>query len=139
MNEAMALADRIRIVLSDMDGPEYGKQARLAEIARCGRPVVNHWLRSKQETISSKHALNIANGLGYRVEWLMEGRGPRRKDSLETDEERTEQSPYKEATFMLQVSEEEMRIITAYRKADAMDRAVIRHLFLKAAGDKKNN
>jgi hypothetical protein len=140
MNDVMALADRIRIILSDLDGPEYGKQARLAEIARCGRPVVNHWLSHKQETISSKHAMNIAAGLGYRVEWLMEGRGPRRKDSSEIDEEvRTEQPPPKEATFMVQLSEEEMQVIMAFRKADSMDRAVMRHLFLKKTEGKGNS
>lgn len=139
MNTSISLADRIRLILSDLDGPEYGKQARLAEIARCGRPVVNHWLTHKQESISSKHAMNIAHALGYRMEWVMNGSGPRRSSDADTGASKDEQVTAQEPTFVIHLSEEEMQLITAYRKADAMDRAVMRHLFLKKTDGAGNN
>ena len=136
--EPMALSDRIRAIILDMDGPDYGKQARLAEIAGCGRPIVNHWLSGQQGKINPKHALAIAAKLGYRVEWIMEGKGPRKKGETEININDTD-----EKLFMIHVTQKEMEILNAYRSADPMDRTVIEHLCLKSArensGRKKDN
>lgn len=119
----MALADRIRTVLNQMDGPEYGRQARLAEIAQCGRPVVNHWLSQAQKNINSKHALAISAALGYRVEWLMEGRGPAREVlgearpvAQEQEAQNVGSSPKANPDlFLTHVTVEEMHLLTFCR------------------------
>lgn len=133
----MALQDRIRQILQDMDGPDYGKRARLAKIAKCGKPVVTHWLNG-QGKINTEHAMNIANGLNYRMEWITEGKGPRRKGETETVEFSDEESG--EELKMIHVSLKELDILNAYRMADPMDRSVIEHLCLKTlrAAAKKN-
>jgi hypothetical protein len=132
--DAMALADRIRTVLAEMPGPEYGKQARLAEIARCGRPVVNHWLSQKQDKINGKHAMNISAALGYRIEWLMEGKGPKKKG------EPAEAESEENKLFMVHVNAKEMEILSAYRAASPMDRALIEHVCqtMHRSSDKAN-
>lgn len=139
MSELMALSDRIRTVLLEMEGPDYGKQAKLAEIAGAGRPVVNHWLSGQQGKINPKHALAISAKLGYRVEWLMEGRGPKKKDDPDIEVP----SSSGEKLFMVHVTQKEMEILSAYRSADQMDRTVIEHLCLRSARDqserKKDN
>lgn len=122
--DAMALADRIRTVLAEMPGPEYGKQARLAEIARCGRPVVNHWLSQKQDKINGKHAMNISAALGYRIEWLMEGKGPKKKGEPSEAESGKEE----DKLFMVHVNAKEMEILSAYRAASPIDRTLIEHV-----------
>lgn len=120
MNEdTMALADRIRIILGDMDGPEYGKQARLARIAGAGRPVVNHWLSGDQVKIKSEHALALANHFGYRLEWLLDGKGPKKRGEKEVEEGNSEK------LFIVHVTAEEMTLLSAYRAASPMDRSII--------------
>jgi hypothetical protein len=119
--DTMALADRIRVILGDMDGSEYGKQARLAKIAGAGRPVVNHWL-SGQKSINSDHALAICNTLGYRIEWLLEGKGPKKKGEKESDVQDEGKM------FLTHVTPAEMEILTAYRAASPMDRTLIETL-----------
>lgn len=119
--DTMALADRIRVILGDLDGAEFGKQARLAKIAGVGRPVVTHWL-SGQKSINSDHALAICNTLGYRLEWLLEGKGPRKKGEKESDLADSERM------FLTHVTPAEMEILTAYRGASPMDRTLIETL-----------
>lgn len=121
----MALADRIRTILAEMDGPEYGKQARLAKIARCGRPVVNHWLSGNQEKINAAHAMGIANALDYRVEWVLEGKGPKRKNERDTGPDYSEAG---EPLIMIHVTQQEMEILMAYRAADPIGRNTIEHI-----------
>lgn len=120
-DDAMALADRIRAIIDDMDGEEFGKQARLAQIAKVGRPVVTHWLNG-QKTINSKHALAICNVLGYRPEWLLEGKGPRRNG------EKEDVPAEGEKLFLAHVTQREMEILTAYRAAGPIDRTLIETL-----------
>lgn len=133
MNEPMALADRIRTVILEMDGENYGKQARLAEIAKCGRPVVNHWLSGQQGKINAKHALKISDALGYEVKWLMEGKGPKKKGERSPDMDESG-----ETLFMLHVSQKEMDLVMAYRNADPMDRILIEHVTAKVTRTKNN-
>jgi transcriptional regulator with XRE-family HTH domain len=116
--EPMALADRIRTILAELEGPEYGKQARLAKIAGCGRPAVNNWLTGQQR-IAGEHALAISNALGYRIEWLVEGKGPKKKGERDID------AAVGEKLFMMHVTQTEMEMITAYRTATTMGRALM--------------
>lgn len=133
MSEPMALSDRIRTVLLEMPGPDYGKQAKLADIAGCGRPIVNHWLSGQQGKINPKHAMAISAKLGYRVEWLLEGKGPKRKGETEAETEASASS--EEKLFMYYVTQEEIEILSAYRSADQMDKTMIKHLALRSARD----
>lgn len=133
----MALQDRIRQILQDMEGQEYGKRARLAAIAKCGKPVVTHWLNG-QEKIKEEHAMNIANALNYRLEWVLSGKGPRRKGETETIEFSDEHSG--EELKLIHVSARELEILNAYRIASPMERTIIEHLCLKTLREasKKN-
>lgn len=133
MNEdTMALADRIRVILENMDGPEYGKKARLAKIAGAGKPVVTHWLGG-QTKIKSEHALPIANHFGYRLEWILEGKGPKRKGENEVDEEKSEK------LFIVHVTAEEMEMLSAYRAASSMDRSIIQTICKRTPQEGRNN
>lgn len=134
MDKRMALADRIRTILGDMDGPEYGKQARLARIAGCGRPVVNHWLSNEQQRITSEHAVRIASALGYRLEWLLEGKGPRKKTDTETVSDSSD-SPM----FIVHVSPMEMTLLSAYRAATAMGKSMIESICKSAPKEAPEN
>jgi transcriptional regulator with XRE-family HTH domain len=115
--ERLALADRIRGIIAEMPGPEYGKQARLARIAGTGRPAVNNWL-SGQKSISEEHALKICDELGYRVEWLMEGKGPRRKGESEI-------KAAEDALLVVHVTSKEWELVQAYRRSSGMARVFI--------------
>lgn len=126
--EEMALADRIRTVIAEMEGKEYGKQARLAKIAGCGRAVVNHWLSGVQGEISFDHANAIANQLGYRVEWLMQGKGPKKKGDPEN-------SVSTGTLFLTHVTPEEMTLITLYRGATPMGKQMIEAMCRSAEQD----
>ena len=118
--ETMALADRIRIVMASMEGVERGKQTRLSGIAGAGRGIVNHWLTGEIKTISFDHALAISKAFGYRTEWLIQGRGPMREAGADTDEASTGLEK-----FAVDVTLEELRLLTRYRGASAMGRALI--------------
>jgi transcriptional regulator with XRE-family HTH domain len=115
--ERMALADRIRGIIAEMPGPEYGKQARLARIAGTGRPAVNNWL-SAQKSISEEHAKRICDELGYRVEWLMEGKGPRRKGEHEMQQA-------EDALQVVHVTAKEWELVQAYRRSSTIGRSFI--------------
>lgn len=133
MTETMALADRIKTVIIEMSGPDYGKQARLAEIAKCGRPVVNHWLSGQQGKINIKHALKLSDALGYEVKWLVEGKGPKKKGEKQVDADEGG-----ETLFMLHVTQQEMDIVMAYRAAETMDRTLMDLVVAKVARTKNN-
>lgn len=115
--ERLALADRIRGIIAEMPGNEYGKQARLARIAGIGRPAVTNWL-SGQKSISLEHAERICDELGYRVEWLMEGKGPRRKGESEL-------KAAEDALQVVHVTGKEWELVQAYRRSTALGRSFI--------------
>lgn len=115
--EKMALADRIRGIIAEMPGPDYGKQARLARIAGTGRPAVNNWL-SAQKSISEEHAKRICDELGYRLEWLMDGKGPRRKGEHELQQA-------EDALQVVHVTAKEWELVQAYRRSGMMGRSFI--------------
>jgi transcriptional regulator with XRE-family HTH domain len=126
-NEPMALADRIRVILGELPGAEYGKQARLAKIAGCGRPAVNNWLTGQQR-IAADHALAIANELGYRIEWLVEGKGPKRQGEKVQD---LPEDPG--AMYVTHVTPNEMEMLSAYRSSDEIGRGFIETAWRLAA------
>lgn len=116
--QAMALKDRIRVVIAEMEGREYGKQTRLAEIAGCARAVVNHWLSGVQLEIKYDHAKNLADKLGYRLDWIMEGRGPKREG------ERAPEQAQK-TDLLMRLSVDELKILTHYRAANSVGKTMI--------------
>ena len=116
-DEQMALADRVREILAEMDGPERGKQSRLAQIAQCERSAVNHWLNG-QPTIAYANAENIANYFGYRLKWVKDGIGPKRLT------EKEESAP-EETLFMIHVNQKEMSLVSAYRASTALGKMLI--------------
>jgi transcriptional regulator with XRE-family HTH domain len=115
------------VVIDEMEGREYGKQTRLAEIAGCARAVVHHWLSGDQREIKYDHAKNLATKLGYRLEWIMEGKGPKREGEQE-------QPQAKEEELFMRLSIEEVKIITHYRAANKIGKQLIE---LTAAGAPK--
>lgn len=75
------LSERITQVLREMDGPERGKQTRLATLADCTRGLVHQWLAGLNETMGYEYAKNIHAQLGWNVDWLIKGEGPAKGDS----------------------------------------------------------
>jgi transcriptional regulator with XRE-family HTH domain len=129
------LADRVQTIIQEMDGKEYGKQTRLAEIAGCARAVVNHWLSGVQEEIRYAHARDIAKKLGYQLDWVISGIGPKRdgtqdqellalteeNPSIVIDAAHAEDAISLSAQggnhlFLNYVTGDEMRLITTYRE-----------------------
>jgi hypothetical protein len=117
--EAMSLADRLKIIIQEMPGPDRGKQVRLAKIADESKQLVNHWLRGVTTEIRYPAAKRIADQLGYRVDWLMLGKGPMRKD------DKDEVAPTPETMALVYLTSEEQQIITNYRATDEIGRQVI--------------
>jgi hypothetical protein len=127
---AMSLSERVQIILQEMEGREHGKKAALARIARCSGPVINHWVNGTQEEMNFEHATRIANELGYRVQWIMNGTGPKRVGeqnvepiavkpghtpaaSVATEQKIPTQD---EEMFLVHVNLDELRLLTSYRE-----------------------
>jgi transcriptional regulator with XRE-family HTH domain len=132
--EEMSLAERVQLVLDEMEGRDHGKKARLARIAGCSGPVVNHWLNGNQTEMNLEHAQRIAKALGYRAGWLLKGTGPRRPGpgesvllaglenhveelNLEEQEMQTDLAVDPENDLYIKVSADELKLITRYRNA----------------------
>lgn len=131
--EEMSLKDRVQLILDEMEGRDHGKKARLARIAKCSGPVVNHWLGDEQKEMNFEHAQRIAVALGYRVGWLMTGKGPRRpnegedvlQNGIELDLGQPEQLSAQgsapavstEHDLYMQLNTDELKLITRYRNA----------------------
>lgn len=73
-----ALPERINEILESMDGPDRGRQSRLAEIAGASRQVVNHWLSGVIQSMDFRYAVNIHNQLGWSIDWLISGKTPKK-------------------------------------------------------------
>jgi hypothetical protein len=61
-----------------MPGKDHGKQTRLASIAGASKQVVNHWITGITTTMDYDYASIINQRLGYRIQWLITGKGPMR-------------------------------------------------------------
>lgn len=119
-NEAvMSLAERIRLVMKEMPGPDRGKQSRLSRIADESKQTVNHWLTERVTEIQYDAAKRISEELGFRIEWLLRGKGPIRKD------DKDEPEAVAEKMQLVYLTQQEMEIITNYRSSDELGRAII--------------
>lgn len=135
--EEMALADRVQVILDELEGNPHGKKAKLARLAGCTPPVVNHWLGRKQQDMDFKHAQSLAAALGYRVEWLLTGKGPKRpgegEDLLRDGIHPADVSAAvedrglddQEDDLFLKVSSDELKLINRYRNSTRMGKLLI--------------
>lgn len=149
IEEEMSLKERVQTVLESMSGKERGKKARLARIAGCSGPVINHWLNGTQDDMNFGHAQKIAKTLGYRVEWLMTGVGPRRpgdgeellKNGMQMVEAFAEaevKDPEEndaENDLYLKVTADELKLITRYRNATVKGKSFIDMASINAPKD----
>ena len=111
------LAERVKIVLAEMEGPDRGKNVRLANLAGTTRGRVSQWLNNPLESMSYDYAKNIESTLGYTVEWLREGKLPK----LATEAKK--QAP--QGNLLVYVDVEEMVLLTAFREASVEGRRYI--------------
>lgn len=106
--EAMnTLADRLQKILSEMEGPDHGKQSRLAKIAGCERATISHYLRNPGAEIGYEYAKNMAEALRYNIDWIISGRPP----------ERIERADQAMAVTLQYVDATEAEILTLYRSS----------------------
>lgn len=78
------IGDRINEILTEMDGPERGKQTRLAEAAGCTKALIGQLLKKPGQELGHKYAKNIEMRLGYRADWILYGQTPKRiEESLD--------------------------------------------------------
>lgn len=117
--DVMTLAERIRTVIRDMPGPDRGKQTRLAKIADESKQTVNHWLSGVVTVIQYEPARRICDHFGYRMDWLMLGKGLIRKD------DKGDESAPTETMSLVFLTPQELEIITNFRTTDELGRAVI--------------
>jgi hypothetical protein len=118
-DDAMALDERIRIVMAAMSGPDRGKQVRLSKIADTSKQVVNHWLTGVTQEMQYETARRISDELGFRIDWLLRGKGPAKKD----DPDEAANAP--ETMALVYVTSEELEMITKYRAAGERGRQFI--------------
>lgn len=114
-DDLMALKDRIRTIMSEMEGPERGKQTRLAAAAGVERQVVSNWLSGAASEMRYESAKNLEDALGYCVEWLMRGKGARKKSA----------APMEGEMFSTFVTLDENRLLTRFRAATPMGKQLI--------------
>jgi len=112
------LSQRVKAVLSDMEGPETGKQVRLAAIAGCARGRVSQWLNDPSDKMSYKHAKEISDELGYSADWLMNGNEPTKS--------RNGTNGASVKYQLVWVTLDEIELLTAYRETDAGGKNYIR-------------
>jgi hypothetical protein len=72
------ISDRIKEILTELDGPERGKQTRLAVIAGCTKALINQLLKNPSQQLGYEYAKKIEEELGWRVDWLLYGQMPKR-------------------------------------------------------------
>lgn len=117
------LSERVEKIIRNMEGKPYGKQVALADIAGASKQVVNHWTTGVTLTMDYDYAKRISEKLGYRVDWLMSGKGPERVEQPDDVQPMREQqaqnvsSSTKPANdlFLTHVTYEEMRLLTFCR------------------------
>lgn len=114
------LQARIKKIIEEMPGPPRGKQVRLAKIAGEEKQTVNHWVQNRVKVIQYDPARRICEHFGYRIDWLMKGKGPMRIS------DKDEVSPTAENLALVYLTAEEQQIITEYRSTNDIGRAVIR-------------
>ena len=109
------LPERLHAILSEMEGPDHGKQVRLATLAECKRATITHYLKNPGSEIGYEYAKNIADRLGYNVDWVITGRGdPKNKE---------QQTAPISLTY---VDQDESVLLTMYRESTKEGREYIR-------------
>lgn len=78
------ICDRIGEILREMDGPERGKQSRLAGIAECSRGLISQLLTNPGQQLGYDYAKNIEKRMGWRVDWVLNGYLPKRISEKES-------------------------------------------------------
>jgi transcriptional regulator with XRE-family HTH domain len=118
------LSDRIKKIIQEMDGKDHGKQSALAEIAGVSKAIVSHWTTGVTASMDYRNAKRLSDKLGYRLDWLMSGRGLAREDqsadvqpSRQTEEQPVVSSSAKPSNelFLTHVTADEMRLLTFCR------------------------
>lgn len=117
------LSDRVKKIIEEMDGKDHGKQVALAEIADTSKQIVNHWVSGITASMDYRCAKQISEKLGYRVEWLINGRGPAREpedEGLQVAQKQEEQNVSSRTKpshdlLLTHVTVEEMRLLTFCR------------------------
>lgn len=117
------LSDRVKKIIQEMDGKDHGKQSALAEIADTSKQIVNHWVSGITASMDYRCAKQISEKLGYRIEWLINGRGPAKEaegEGLPGAQKQEEQNVSSLAKpihdlFLTHVTAEEMRLLTFCR------------------------
>lgn len=110
------LGERLKRILAELDGPEHGKQSRLADVAGCTRATMSNYLKNPGAEIGYEYAKNMADALGYEVDWLITGRGEPKAPRLANI------SP----VTLTYVDAEELTLLTHYREATAAGKDYIR-------------
>jgi len=72
------LQERIRDILEEVYQSRRGCQAALARVAGVSRGLITQILENPSQTLGYEYAKNIERELGYRVEWILEGKGPKK-------------------------------------------------------------
>lgn len=102
------ISERLQLIIAEMEGPDRGKQVRLAEIAKCTRATISHYLKNPGTEMGYEYARNISDALGYSVEWIITGRGDpkKRQDVISAP-----------AVTLTYVNSEENILLTLYRES----------------------
>lgn len=127
--QSMSLAARIQRIIDDMPPPVRGRQVRLAKIADVSKQMVNHWLRNVSTEIQYEPARRICDHFGYRMDWLVRGKGPMRID------DKDEEKPTAETMALVYLTAEEQQIITDFRSTDEIGRTIIKAAAAKMKKD----
>ncbi len=100
------LPERLQQILAEMDGPDHGKQKRLADLAGCQRAAITHYLKNPGSVMGYEYAKSLADALGYSVDWLIVGRGEPRQKELK-----------KSPISLTYVDQTESDLLTLYRES----------------------
>lgn len=72
------ISDRIKEILREMDGPERGRQTRLADIAGFSKALVGQLLNNPGQKLGHEYAKKIEDRLGWRADWILYGKLPKK-------------------------------------------------------------
>lgn len=116
------LLDRVKKIIEEMDGKDRGKQSALAAIAGTSKQVVSFWVSGYTASMDYECAQRIAEKLGYRIDWLMMGRGlPKEAQGADVEvapkqeEQNASTAKPSNELFLTHVTADEMRLLTFCR------------------------
>jgi phage repressor protein C with HTH and peptisase S24 domain len=72
-----SLSDRIKEAMGKMSPAELARAAEVTQAA------VTFWLDGSTKSIKGENALALERATGYRANWLISGKGPKRTDSAQ--------------------------------------------------------